>query len=108
MQDLSRRTRACSIPRRIRPRQRAGLLPGLLVAVAVLVAVPVLGTPAPNLDSIPVQLQALVDQGKIPGAVVLVARDGQLIHGCGCFPRVPLAGMAPATPSSGWIRYTGS
>lgn len=36
--------------------------------------------PPDTLKSIPAELQCLVDQGKIPGAVTLVARDGKLVH----------------------------
>lgn len=57
----------------IRRRLAAGLATGFLLAVGVAAA-------ASGLDSIPVRLQSLVDQGKVPGAVTLIARDGKLIH----------------------------
>ncbi|MFL6603243.1 MAG: serine hydrolase domain-containing protein [Steroidobacteraceae bacterium] len=37
-------------------------------------------TASPDLDSIPAQLRCLVDQGKMPGAVTLIAQDGRVIH----------------------------
>src|SRR5581483_5607677 len=36
--------------------------------------------PAANLESIPAALRCLVDQGKMPGAVTLIAQNGKLIH----------------------------
>jgi CubicO group peptidase (beta-lactamase class C family) len=52
----------------------------LMMAAAIAVASPPVLASEPQLASIETGLRCLTDQGKIPGAVVLVARNGKLIE----------------------------
>src|SRR5690349_10526525 len=56
----------------------------MMLRIALTVAAVVFATSAPAqnkpLQALRTDLQCLADQGKIPGAVTLVSRDGKLIH----------------------------
>src|ERR1051325_3653879 len=61
-------------------RLEAGAGLALMVAAVTAVALPPVFAAEPQFAALETQLRCLSEQGKIPGAVVLVARNGKLIE----------------------------
>ncbi len=92
------------------PRTAAVFLLAVLASVAIAQGLPTakpeaVGMSSSKLKALKVALQSEVDQGKFPGAVVMIARNGKLVfsEAVGNWTK-SLASRSPKTPSFAFTR----